>query len=301
MTNIETEVSSQTNRDFFYNNNQRPVQFVVIQQPPSIQDFIPLLFSLLIYGLIIQTVCLILKKFFKRLYNFLVFLTLLLAPPTIFILTGHYFFPILCLVFFIPMGVIFYRVNKKPLQKDIPKKIFNIFKTLFIVTNFGICIFQTCTIISFYFFQGVLIFSFLSLLGVVYFALLSREIVYFLSETMASNTGFYSKEGVPKRNNNDTLCMICTKVFDGKELVHTLLCKHSFHENCIKGWCMIAKKNSCPYCKKGVDLDSIPKDIWYQSEIWFYPLINTLRSFIVFIVTLIVILTYKVLMTRKSY
>ena len=56
---------------------------------------------------------------------------------------------------------------------------------------------------------------------------------------------------------------------------------------------MIAKKNSCPYCKKGVDLETIPKDIWYKSEIWFYPLINTTRGLIVLIISLIITIFYK--------
>jgi hypothetical protein len=31
----------------------------------------------------------------------------------------------------------------------------------------------------------------------------------------------------------------------------------SFHEFCIRGWCMIGKKQTCPYCKEKVDLKAM--------------------------------------------
>lgn len=33
-----------------------------------------------------------------------------------------------------------------------------------------------------------------------------------------------------------------------------LSCHHVFHEFCIRGWCIIGKKQTCPYCKEKVDL-----------------------------------------------
>jgi RING finger protein 121 len=27
-----------------------------------------------------------------------------------------------------------------------------------------------------------------------------------------------------------------------------------FHEFCIRGWCIVGKKQTCPYCKEIVDL-----------------------------------------------
>ena len=31
------------------------------------------------------------------------------------------------------------------------------------------------------------------------------------------------------------------------EPVHTLGCHHSFHSSCIRGWCVIGKRDICPY------------------------------------------------------
>lgn len=30
-----------------------------------------------------------------------------------------------------------------------------------------------------------------------------------------------------------------------------------FHEFCIRGWCIVGKKQTCPYCKEKVDLKRI--------------------------------------------
>lgn len=32
------------------------------------------------------------------------------------------------------------------------------------------------------------------------------------------------------------------------------LCNFRFHEFCIRGWCIVGKKQTCPYCKEKVDL-----------------------------------------------
>lgn len=33
-----------------------------------------------------------------------------------------------------------------------------------------------------------------------------------------------------------------------------LNCGHTFHSSCLYGWCMIGKKDTCPYCKERLDL-----------------------------------------------
>lgn len=38
------------------------------------------------------------------------------------------------------------------------------------------------------------------------------------------------------------------------ENTYKLSCEHVFHEFCIRGWCIIGKKQTCPYCKEKVDL-----------------------------------------------
>jgi hypothetical protein len=38
------------------------------------------------------------------------------------------------------------------------------------------------------------------------------------------------------------------------ENTYRLSCGHEFHEFCIRGWCIVGKKQTCPYCHEKVDL-----------------------------------------------
>ncbi|KAF9763926.1 RING finger protein [Nosema granulosis] len=268
-------------------------EYYVIKESPSLISFIPIAFTFLIYGIIIQSVCVIVKKINKPIYESLIRLMLVIFPPLLLFIAHTFMFPVIWLVFATFMIYKYVKINRKPIGKDVPRETYDLFKKLFIATNIGIGTCQALLFLSFFFFVERVVIFFLLFVFFLYFGLLSREIILLFSETMAINTGFYSKEGVPGRSNNNSLCMICTKVFDNTETIHTLVCGHSFHECCIKGWCMIAKKGFCPYCKKGVDMNTIPSELWYKTEVWFYPMINMLKNFILFAMFMSIILIYK--------
>lgn len=72
------------------------------------------------------------------------------------------------------------------------------------------------------------------------------------------------------------------------ENTYKLSCEHVFHEFCIRGWCIIGKKQTCPYCKEKVDL----KKMFYNP----YPFNMIINSqlFIFFDIYLIyTLITYK--------
>ena len=50
---------------------------------------------------------------------------------------------------------------------------------------------------------------------------------------------------------------------DGGNL-YQLQCMHIFHESCIKGWCVVGKKDSCPSCSERVDIKALLK----TSPLW---------------------------------
>ncbi len=39
-----------------------------------------------------------------------------------------------------------------------------------------------------------------------------------------------------------------------------------FHEFCIRGWCIVGKKQTCPYCKEKVDLKRLFPNPWEVCE-----------------------------------
>jgi len=291
---IDLEDKQRYNHMNMYENKPVMRQIIIIERQPTLIDIIPKLVVISIYALIIQTFFTAWKKINRRSYNICIFLILLLFPPFFLIYVRSYFLPICWLVFSGFMLLNTLKVLKGPVNKNVMRDTYATFKMLFIISNVGIFIGQSSTFIFFYLKVEYLKYSILFLLFFLYFGLLSREIIFFLSEIMATNTGFYSKEGVPGKGNNNSLCMICTKMFDGTEKIHTLVCSHSFHSDCIKGWCLLGKKSFCPYCKRKVENSSLPIELWHKTEVWFFPLINTLRSFIVFTLVLTAVILYKI-------
>lgn len=44
-----------------------------------------------------------------------------------------------------------------------------------------------------------------------------------------------------------------------------------FHEFCIRGWCIVGKKQTCPYCKEKVDLKRMFRNPYpFISKLYFY-------------------------------
>lgn len=273
----------------------RPVrQVIIIERQPTLGDVLQRMAVISVYALVIQTFFAAWKRVHRKSHDVCVFLILLLFPPGFFLYIRSYSLPFCWLLFSGFMALNALKVLRGPLGKNVMRDIYGVFRTLFIVSNLGIFVGQALTFVCFYVRVQYLGYTLSILLFFLYFGLLSREVIFFLSETVAVSTGFYSKEGVPGKGNNNSLCMICTKAFDSKERIHTLVCTHSFHEDCIKGWCLLGKKPFCPYCKRTIESSSLPPELWHKTETWFYPLINTLRSFIVLTLVLTAIVLYKI-------
>jgi RING finger protein 121 len=95
----------------------------------------------------------------------------------------------------------------------------------------------------------------------VYYGVLGRDIAEICSDAMASKIGYYSESGMSTRSLESNTCAICTNqimVLNNDEALiessFSLPCGHIFHEFCIRGWCIVGKKQICPYCKEKVDL-----------------------------------------------
>ncbi|TBU19173.1 hypothetical protein CWI42_030470 [Ordospora colligata] len=291
----EGEISYIANRNNTFDHPRVYRQVIIIERSQPVEEImLRWLISVAVYAFIIQTIFAMWKRLNRKTHDICVFLILLLFPPGFLVYAGSYFLPGIWAGFVGFILISCFKMLKSQHDKDAMRRIYAIFKRLFIISNSGIFVGQALTFITFYVSIRYLMHSLSVLLFFVYFGLLSRETIFFLSETMAVSTGFYSKEGVPGKGNNNSLCMICTKRFDGVEKIHTLGCGHSFHEDCIKGWCLLGKKLFCPYCKSKVVSSTLPPELWHKAEVWFYPLINTMRSFIIITLMLTGIVLYKI-------
>ncbi|RUO97153.1 hypothetical protein BC936DRAFT_140889 [Jimgerdemannia flammicorona] len=128
----------------------------------------------------------------------------------------------------------------------------------------------------------------------LYFGVLGRDFVEICSDRMAATVGYYSKDGFPRKHLRSHICAVCnqaTSIPVGSlvepdptvinEPVHHLECKHVFHEKCIRGWCLIGKKDICPYCKEKVDLKQFQKNPWDTQQQLYLNLLDGVRYLVV--------------------
>lgn len=55
-----------------------------------------------------------------------------------------------------------------------------------------------------------------------------------------------------------------------KERIFVLSCGHKFHEYCIYGWCLIGKRQVCPFCREKVDLGKLFSALPFQKPHYLY-------------------------------
>ena len=61
----------------------------------------------------------------------------------------------------------------------------------------------------------------------------------------------------------------------------TLNCRHRYHEFCIRGWIIVGKKDTCPYCNEKVDLKSTFTTPWEKTSIVWANLLDMVRYLVV--------------------
>ncbi|VDN20868.1 unnamed protein product [Gongylonema pulchrum] len=67
---------------------------------------------------------------------------------------------------------------------------------------------------------------------------------------------YYTESGLPKKVLEANVCAVCGNRLETDdteadyEATYRLSCGHLFHEFCIRGWCVVGKQQTCPYCKE---------------------------------------------------
>lgn len=57
---------------------------------------------------------------------------------------------------------------------------------------------------------------------------------------------------------------------NNKERLFVLTCGHKFHEYCIYGWCLVGKRQVCPFCREKVDLGRMFSALPFQRPHYLY-------------------------------
>lgn len=286
-------------------SNTSNTRIIVIKTSPTLPDIVPYVIVFIVYLIMVQLVLSLWKKLHDKSYNIFVLTSILLTLPSICIVTGKHLAVVLFalyLSFIIHLVVksINFSLKRNQHNRNAPKIIFKFFKIIFLTTSHLTVLSQIFLILSFFIFPNYILDSLFMSCYFVYYAVLSREIVRNLCYIMASSTGFYSKDGIPGRGVSSEECMICTLPFREKdtpraieEKIVTLKCGHSYHEDCIKGWCLIGQNNSCYYCKDLVDNNSFNQEYWIKSEVMIAPMMRTMKSAISFSVIIFFVFLLK--------
>ncbi|XP_014363824.2 RING finger protein 121 isoform X1 [Papilio machaon] len=118
----------------------------------------------------------------------------------------------------------------------------------------------------------------------LYFGVLGRDVAEYCTDKMAASIGYYTKEGIPTRQLESNVCAVCGNQLlvdvneEGiLENTYKLPCGHVFHEFCIRGWCIVGKKQTCPYCKEKVDLRRMFTNPWDRPHILYGQLLDWIR------------------------
>uniref|UniRef100_A0A8C6T522 Ring finger protein 121 n=1 Tax=Neogobius melanostomus TaxID=47308 RepID=A0A8C6T522_9GOBI len=118
----------------------------------------------------------------------------------------------------------------------------------------------------------------------LYYGVLGRDFAEMCADFMASTIGYYSASGMPTKHLSDNICAVCGQpiLVDVNEEgiienTYRLTCNHVFHEFCIRGWCIVGKKQTCPYCKEKVDLKRMFSNPWERPHVMYGQLLDWLR------------------------
>ncbi|KAF0519131.1 RING finger protein [Gigaspora margarita] len=242
-----------------------------------------------------QLVILYWKQRHYRSFQLVTLVGLWLIPMYIFGIQAHFWrFMTIWVLYSIVNSCILYLASRKPLDHKTPRLVYKWFSIVYKVsyavgiTGYSIIMFTFFGIIQlFYTGPEVIELGVLLLCYGLYFGVLSRDFVEICTDRMASTLGYYNKDGFPRKHLRANICAICGVAANGtneageQQNVFQLACRHVFHNDCIRGWCLIGKKDICPYCKEKVDMKEFKTNPWDTQQQLYLSLLDGVRYLIV--------------------
>ncbi|CAH0775031.1 unnamed protein product [Bemisia tabaci] len=213
--------------------------------------------------------------------------------PVCLSLNSHYWrFIFFWLVFSCTTAFIVRKAIEKPLAKTTPRLVYKWFYLLYKI-SYGLGIIGYAVIMAVLFRINFMFGSLphvwmdcgvLIIFYGLYYGVLGQDCAEICSDKMASHIGYYSPQGISTRNLEKGVCAVCgnqllTSEFEDGVLENTyrLTCNHEFHEFCIRGWCIVGKKQICPYCKEKVDLKRMFQNPWEKPHVLYGKLLDWIR------------------------
>ncbi|XP_013171740.1 PREDICTED: RING finger protein 121 isoform X3 [Papilio xuthus] len=230
--------------------------------------------------------------FNNKIVQFFTMVSMWSIPLALSFNKGWWRFITIWTVFTLLTGIVIRKSTAKPMSNTTPRLVYKWFYLIYKVSCFlGIVgyILMMATFVGINTFFGhkpqqwmdvALVLLFYGL----YFGVLGRDVAEYCTDKMAASIGYYTKEGIPTRQLESNVCAVCGNQLmvnvneEGiLENTYKLPCGHVFHEFCIRGWCIVGKKQTCPYCKEKVDLRRMFTNPWDRPHILYGQLLDWIR------------------------
>ncbi|KAJ1819111.1 hypothetical protein LPJ56_003713 [Coemansia sp. RSA 2599] len=228
-----------------------------------------------------------------------------LIPPYFALGNGFYRFVVIWLVYASASVYVLYLATRQPLHVRTPRRVYQWFaltnKVSYAVFVMGFVLF----LLGFFNIapgltdsEAYLSASMLFLFYGLYFGLMSRDLVALCTDRIAATLGYSSSEhNLPTKTLPRDVCCICGDVLgsggsgdssnsssddvsSAHEPTYVLSCRHEFHATCIRGWCMVGKKDVCPFCREKVDLELFKRNPWDKQELFYVTAVEYMRFFV---------------------
>uniref|UniRef100_A0A0B6YSW6 RING-type domain-containing protein n=1 Tax=Arion vulgaris TaxID=1028688 RepID=A0A0B6YSW6_9EUPU len=235
------------------------------------------------------------RKNFKS-YQRTTLLGLWLLPLGASIMLAYIRFCIVWGIFSVITAFVAFKASRKPLSGSTPRWVYKWFLLVYKV-SYALGIIGYLTILLTFFGIHKLVsiesktsvdFSLLLLFYGLYFGVVSRDLAEVCTDIMATHIGYCTVSGLPAKRLSSNTCAVCgCEIFltsnDSVTIEKTinLNCGHIFHEFCIRGWCIVGKKQTCPYCKEKVDLKRMFPGPWERPHLLHGSLLDCIRYFVV--------------------
>jgi RING finger protein 121 len=223
------------------------------------------------------------KKYYPKSFQSVTLIGLWIVPPIIGIIFGNYLYITVWALFILANFVIYRKSQEKPLKPETPRTIYRWFAIIHKLTYFTGAVGYAVFLLGM-FINGQtkileigLILAFYGL----YFGILNKDTVDELSARMALNVGYIQKQGIPTKRLTSDICSICGGHVDEEDGVCKLECSHVYHDHCIRGWIIIGKKATCPYCKEKVETSSLTVNPWNKADIMYAQFLDFFRYLLV--------------------
>ncbi|PRW20957.1 RING finger 121 [Chlorella sorokiniana] len=255
------------------------------------------------------------RKRHKRSYDLATLVGLWLIPPIISLQLACWRFVAVWVLYSSITGYYLYRCSARKLDKDVPRKVYAFFMVVFRL-SVGIGFAGYVLLLLEFTGAGLILIPLLGPGAAVvaiwyglYFGILTRDCAEVASDRIALSLGTGRRMAVSVRD-----CGICggelypdepttagaagtaaAAGFGGSGHGHShgsgqggglgnvqLACKHLFHLDCIRGWCIIGKKDTCPTCWEKVDTKSVFADKpWETRNLSWIQMLDMVRYLVV--------------------